>query len=135
MKNATTPQPMRALAIIPLLSIALLSACGQPARRGAVTPEAFERAIAPNAQLIDVRTADEFAGGHLDGALNLDWTSGQLQARMSALDKDAPVLVYCASGRRSAAAREALLHAGFKDVTDLDGGIQAWVANGKPVVR
>ncbi|MFZ1692712.1 MAG: rhodanese-like domain-containing protein [Flavobacteriales bacterium] len=135
MKNTIMPQPMRALAIIPLLSIALFSACGQPAKSGAATPAEFEQAIAPNAQLIDVRTAGEFAGGHLDGALNLDWTSGQLQARMSTLDKDAPVLVYCASGRRSAAAREALLLAGFKDVTDLAGGIQEWTANGKPIVR
>lgn len=135
MKKTANHLPMRALAILPVLSIALLSACGQSAKSGAIPAEAFEQAIVPKAQLIDVRTAGEFAGGHLDGALNLDWTSGQLQASMSTLDKDAPVLVYCASGRRSAAAREALQKAGFKDVNDLAGGIQAWTANGKPIVR
>ena len=127
---------MRALAIIPLLSLVVLTACGQTAKPGAVAPDAFEKAIGtPRAQLLDVRTAGEFAGGHLKDARNMDWTNGQLQSGMATLDKNAPVLVYCASGRRSAAAREALLKAGFKDVTDLAGGIQAWTANGKPVVR
>jgi rhodanese-related sulfurtransferase len=127
---------MRALAIIPLLSILVLTACGQSGKPGAVTPDAFEKATGlPKAQLIDVRTAGEYASGHLKGARNLDWTNGQLQAGMATLDKQAPVLVYCASGRRSAAAREALLQASFKDVTDLAGGIQAWTAHGKPVVR
>ncbi|WKZ66254.1 MAG: rhodanese-like domain-containing protein [Flavobacteriales bacterium] len=130
---------MRTIAIIPLLSILVLTACGQAGQAGnatAVGPDAFEKALGtPKAQLIDVRTASEYASGHLDGARNLDWTNGQLQAGMATLDKQAPVLVYCASGRRSAAAREALLQAGFKDVTDMAGGIQAWTANGKPVVR
>ncbi len=125
---------MRAFAIIPLLSLLVLTACGQTAKTGAIAPDAFEKAITPKAQLIDVRTAGEYAGGHIEGAKNLDWTSGQLQAAMTSLDKNAPVLLYCASGRRSAAAREALLQSGFKDVSDLAGGIQAWAAHGKPVV-
>mgnify|MGYP001066636218 CR=1 FL=1 len=126
---------MRTIAIIPLLSILVLTACGQTSKTGAVSPDAFEKAITSRSQLIDVRTAGEFAGGHLEGARNLDWNNGQLQSEMTTLDKNAPVLVYCASGRRSAAAREALLQAGFKNVTDLAGGVQAWTANGKPVVR
>lgn len=126
---------MRSLTIIPLLSILVLTACGQAGKSGAVSPDAFEKAITGKAQLIDVRTAGEYASGHLKGARNLDWTNGQLKSAMGELDRNAPVLLYCASGRRSAAAREALVQAGFKDVTDMAGGIQAWTANGKPVVR
>lgn len=98
--------------------------------------EAFERELAQDGvRLIDVRTASEFASGHLEGALNLDWTNGQFEGGMSSLDKDAPVLLYCASGRRSAAARDALVKAGFKDVKHLAGGIGAWTRAGKAVVR
>ena len=126
---------MRTLILVTSLGIAMLSACGPTSRTGAVPPDAFEMAITAQVQLVDVRTPSEFSSGHLNGARNLDWTSGELESQMGSLDKDTPVLVYCASGRRSAAAREALLKAGFKDVTDLAGGIQAWPANGKPIVR
>ncbi|HRD54649.1 MAG TPA: rhodanese-like domain-containing protein [Flavobacteriales bacterium] len=131
----TTRHLLRSLTILPLLSMLMLTACGQAGKSSATNPDAFEQAITAKAQLIDVRTAGEYANGHLKGARNLDWTNGELKSAMVELDKSAPVLVYCASGRRSAAAREALVKAGFKDVTDLAGGIQAWTANGKPVVR
>jgi rhodanese-related sulfurtransferase len=80
-----------------------------------------------------VRTPAEYAEGHIDGALNLDWTGGVLDQRMASLDKSKPVLLYCASGRRSAAAREAMTAAGFTDVKDLEGGITAWRNAGSPV--
>jgi len=104
----------------------LVLGCGAPGNTGTLDPVTFQQAIGPQAQLIDVRTAAEFADGHLAGARNLDWSSGALEAAWSGLDKDAPVLLYCASGRRSAAAREAMVAAGFTDVKDLAGGIRAW---------
>lgn len=122
-------------AFIPFLSVLVITACGQPGNAGVLGPDAFEKSITEEVQLIDVRTPAEYADGHIRDARNLDWTSGQLQASLTMLDKDAPVLVYCASGRRSAAARDFLLKAGFKDVTDLEGGIKAWVGDGKPVSR
>ncbi len=85
--------------------------------------------------LIDTRTPAEYSSGHLANATNLDWNSGQLEAVSESLEELKPVLLYCASGRRSAAAREFLIRKGFKDVKDLDGGIQAWTAEGKPVMR
>lgn len=117
------------------MAFPLLMACGQAGHGKAIAPAAFEKAITPKAQLIDVRTPAEFAEGHLKDARNLDWTSGALQAEAAQLDKNAPVLLYCASGRRSAAARAFLSQQGFKDVQDMDGGIRAWTASGKPVVR
>lgn len=117
------------------MAFPLLLACGQAGHGTAIAPAAFEKAITPKAQLIDVRTPAEFAEGHLKDARNLDWTSGALQAEAAQLDKNAPVLLYCASGRRSAAARAFLSQQGFKDVQDMDGGIRAWTASGKPVVR
>jgi rhodanese-related sulfurtransferase len=126
---------MRPITLITSLAIAILTACGQSTGSPALAPDAFEKAITSKVQLIDVRTPGEFSTGHLQGARNLDWTGGQLESSMESLDKNAPVMVYCAAGGRSADAREALVKAGFKDVRDLAGGINAWKAQGKPVVR
>lgn len=119
--------------LLPLLLSLLFLACSTPNAPNALDPHTFQQAI-PKAgtQLIDVRTAAEFADGHLAGARNLDWSSGALEAAWGGLDKGAPVLLYCASGRRSAAAREAMVAAGFTDVKDLAGGIRAWQQAGLP---
>ncbi len=117
------------------LLLTVLVACGASGPGAPLSPTAFQAAMrASGAQVIDVRTPAEFASGHLDGAVNLDWTGGGLEQHMAELDKDAPTLVYCASGRRSAAAAKALQQAGFRNVSDLAGGIGAWQGAGLPVV-
>jgi rhodanese-related sulfurtransferase len=120
-----------------LFSIPLvLGACSPQDRSRSLSPDAFEaRLSGPGVMLIDTRTPAEYSSGHLANATNLDWNSGQLEAVSEGLEESKPVLLYCASGRRSAAAREFLIRKGFKDVKDLDGGIQAWTAEGKPVMR
>ncbi len=118
-----------------IATAALLMSC-TPLQQtdGSLTVEAFEERLDDaGAQLLDVRTVGEFSSGHLTNARNLDWTSGQLEAAVPALDKSKPVLLYCASGRRSDAARQFLVIQGFRDVVDLEGGIGAWSSAGKPV--
>lgn len=125
--------PLHMGALLLLMSVAV--ACGADGPGAALAPASFQQAMrAPGAQVIDVRTPEEFASGHLDGAVNLDWTGGVLEQRMAELDKDAPALLYCASGRRSAEAAKALRDAGFSNVSDLAGGIGAWRSSGLPVV-
>lgn len=85
--------------------------------------------------MVDVRTPEEYASGHLEGAISMDWNSGQFEREMAALDKERPVLLYCGSGRRSEMAMSAMQQAGFKDVRHMAGGIQAWGRAGKAVVR
>ncbi len=113
----------------------VLAACGNASQQpNSLAPTAFEvRLSEPGAQLIDARTQSEYNSGHLANAVNLDWNGGQLEAAAGKLDKSKPVLLYCASGRRSAAAREFLTEQGFKDVVDLDGGVGAWVGAGKAI--
>ena len=88
-----------------------------------------------NAQLVDVRTQAEYAEGHLRGAANIDWQGPDfLSAATEALEKSRPVMVYCRSGRRSAAAAAALRDAGY-EVFNLKGGILAWAAAALPVTK
>jgi rhodanese-related sulfurtransferase len=78
--------------------------------------------VQQGALLLDVRTTGEFAGGHVAGALNIPVQ--ELEAKLPA-EKDRAVVIYCASGRRSAAAREILLKAGYAKVFDL-GAMSNW---------
>ena len=79
-----------------------------------------------NAQLIDVRTADEFNSGHIDNAKNIDWNGNDFDTQVTSLDKTKPVLVYCLSGGRSKKAAIHLAELGFKEVIELNGGYLAW---------
>lgn len=119
-----------------LLAVFVLS-CTVPGQgKGTIDPTGFEARLGEKGvQLLDVRTAGEFQGGHLAEARHFDWTNGELEATAPKLDKSKPVLLYCASGRRSAAARDFLVKQGFTDVVDLSGGISAWTSAGKPVVQ
>ena len=101
-------------------------------------PVKIERAVnqlTDGAQLLDVRTKEEWNEGHIKGATLVTVTEeGFLDKAKAALDSKKPVVVYCRSGKRSAMAAEQLRTAGFT-VYDLDGGITAWTAAGKPVEK
>lgn len=100
-----------------------------------VTIEQAEKQLAEGAQLLDVRTKEEWDEGHLEGATLVTVTEeGFLEKAKAKLDPKKPVVVYCRSGGRSAKATAQLRDAGFT-VHDLDGGITAWKAAGKPVVK
>ncbi len=84
-------------------------------------------------QLIDVRTPEEFAQGHLANAININIKDTDFQTKVDALDKTKPILVYCKSGGRSGRACGIMKELGFTNITDLDGGITSWKAEGKPI--
>lgn len=101
----------------------------------AVGHEAFQAlASEPDAVVLDVRTPQEFAAGHLPDAVNLDVEAADFAGRIAELDKTKPYAVYCHSGNRSAGAVQQMLQAGFTHVNDLEGGIVAWQAAGGQVV-
>lgn len=79
--------------------------------------------VSNGAQLVDVRTPGEFAGGAIPGAKNIP--VDQLSGRLSELDRAKPVVLYCRSGGRSASAAGLLKASGFENVFDL-GPISAW---------
>ena len=84
--------------------------------------------------IIDVRSREEFAAGHLEGAINLDYEGGTLEAELGSLDQDAAYIVYCQSGRRSALATTLMTEAGFTEVTDLGGIDAAAMSTALPVI-
>jgi rhodanese-related sulfurtransferase len=117
-----------------LISIVSISPAAEPAI-APVSIEQAEKQLAEGAQLLDVRTKEEWNEGHLEGATLVTVTEeGFLEKAKSELDAKKPVLVYCRSGARSAKATEQLRAAGFT-VHDLKGGITAWKDAGKPLVK
>ena len=76
--------------------------------------------------LIDVRTPDEFNEGHIEGALNLDYNSGQFESYLDSLDSTKPVFVYCQAGGRSGKARDILKDRDFLEVYNLKNGYGNW---------
>lgn len=117
-----------------LFSIASPSMAAEP-EIAPVTIVQAEKQLAEGAQLLDVRTKEEWDEGHLKGATLVTVTEeGFLEKAKAKLDPKKPVVVYCRSGGRSAKATEQLRAAGFT-VHDLDGGITAWQAAGKEVVK
>ena len=85
--------------------------------------------------LIDIRTADEYAAGHLEGSTEMDYYAPDFKDKLSRLNKTAKYLIYCRSGKRSAATLKIMQDLGFTDVHDIAGGINAWIAAGLPVVK
>ena len=85
--------------------------------------------------VLDVRTAAEFAAGHIGGATNLDFRAKDFRAKVEALPKNQAYLVNCAAGVRSAKACEIMGELQFKTLFDLKGGMKAWEAAGKPVAK
>ncbi|GAB4083166.1 rhodanese-like domain-containing protein [Modestobacter muralis] len=83
-----------------------------------------------SARVLDVREPDEVATGAIAGSVNIPL--GELAARQDELDPATPVITVCQGGGRSQKAAEALSAAGYR-VSNLDGGMNAWIQDGKPV--
>lgn len=85
------------------------------------------------AQIVDVREPDEWAQGHIPGAIHIPL--GTLAARRRELDPARPVIAVCRSGNRSLTAVELLTRAGFTDARSMAGGMNVWSARKLPVER
>ena len=104
----------------------LVSCTQQQPQLQLVEKEKFEQLMKQEVQLIDVRTSGEFQGGTIGDAQNIDFNAPDFKAQVSKLDKDKPVLVFCAAGGRSAGASKVLDSLGFKRIYDLRGGYRGW---------
>ena len=119
-----------------LFMASFLISCAQTSTNASLSlnASAYKQAIAAkNIQVLDVRTATEFKGGHIKDALQANWLDPkEFTDRTQHLDKNLPVYVYCQAGGRSASAQSALEAKGYK-VINLEGGMSNWKMNGFPV--
>jgi rhodanese-related sulfurtransferase len=96
-----------------------------------------EQAIREADVLVDVREADEFAAGHMPGAVHI--SRGMLEFRFSGMPalqaRDLKIVLYCKTSGRAALAAAALHEMGYLNVQSIAGGFDAWAAAGKPVAK
>jgi rhodanese-related sulfurtransferase len=126
-----------------------IATAGEPAVTAtASAPDPAAVAVAPMSQeallehqsrhpdhlfVLDVRTPQEYAEGHVPGAVNVP--QDQLASRLAEVPKDKDVVIYCRSGRRSALAADVLAANGYSRLSHLEGDMNAWVAKGRPVAK
>lgn len=126
---------MRALiAGLPMLLAAMTATAADTVEVAQVTPaQLTEMRARPDAPVLvlDVRTPEEFAAGHVPGAVNIPYDL--VDERLSEIPKTDEVVLYCRSGRRAALAAETLSAAGYTKLAHLTGDMQGWTAAGLPV--
>lgn len=88
----------------------------------------------PKMVVVDIRTPGEFAGGHLKGALNLDFNADDFEKKLAKLDREKIYLMHCMSGGRSTASIAVWDRLGFKKVFHLKAGAMGWKNEGQPMV-
>ena len=132
--------PVHPLSPAPMSFFSRFFSPSAPAADSRLAPGAFVASRDPQAPVLDVRTAAEFAGGHLKGALNVDVNAPDFKDRVAALAKkgvlaaDRPVYVYCRSGNRSSVATGVLRQMGYGQAVNV-GGFEALRAAGAAVGR
>lgn len=110
-----------------IITGALLVAACSSGGATAQTADEFAATIAePGVVIIDVRTPEEYAAGHIEGAVNLPVELPGFDEAVAELDKDTHYAVYCRTGRRSAIAVGKMNDAGITKISELSDGIVAW---------
>jgi phage shock protein E len=127
---------MRTSLLLLLASLCATLACSDTTDVGGVrdiSQDEFVAAPPPDALILDVRTPEEFASGHVPRAVNIPHT--ELAGRLDELPsgRTTPIVVYCEKGGRAGMAATALLDAGFTEILHLDGDMSAWRTSGQPV--
>lgn len=125
-----------------LSAMTLMSVCAEEKTNAVATvvknvdaKEAAKLVAAGNITVLDVRTAEEFAEGHIAGATNINFMAKDFATQASQLDRSKTYLLHCASGGRSKRCLPQLKQLGFKEIIHLDGGMSAWEDAGNPVAK
>lgn len=121
-----------------LMTLILATSCVNQKQEGVEVVKAndFEQKMSnPEVQILDVRTPEEYSGGHIPHASNCDVLSSDFEEKVAVLDKEKPVMVYCKMGGRSSKAATKLKEMGFKHIMDLEGGMMSWEEAEKPIEK
>ena len=129
---------MKKLALIIISLIVVMgTACSQQGKNQVTDISADSLKASMNQTdivILDVRTPEEFADGHVEGAVNIDFKNADFSANIDKLDKTKKYEVYCRSGHRSAESAKVMNGKGF-NVSNVTGGILGWQEKGYPVVQ
>ena len=125
---------MKKLIAVLFTSTLALTSCGSYAATNLDAAEFQMKTQEAGVVVLDVRSAGEFYGGHIEGAINIDVEGMTFDADIAKLDKSKTYAVYCHSGRRSGIAVGKMKDAGFTKLFNLQNGIQDWQAAGLPLV-
>jgi rhodanese-related sulfurtransferase len=117
-----------------LILLAGCSSTGSATTVNLNVSEFSQKITEPGVIIVDVRTPEEFASGHIEGALNIDFNSGNFANEITRLNPSETYAVYCRSGSRSGQAASIMHKAGFHDVSNLNGGVIDWTNAGLPLV-
>jgi rhodanese-related sulfurtransferase len=140
---------MRKTALIVLAFIISISSSCQQAKNNSLSKQELSEQVSATiptvefadklkngsgVMIIDVRTPEEFAQGHLKNAINIDFNSENFTSEISKLDKSKTTLIYCLSGGRSGKALTQMKSDGFKEVYNMQGGILKWKSESRELV-
>lgn len=118
--------------LLPFMCLFLF--CGK--HENSLSPEDFKKAVSSDnkAVIVDVRTAQEYYEGHIEGAILMDVSSSGFDDLINSADTSATYYIYCRSGNRSKVAFKKMQNRGLK-VFELEGGIMAWVKKDWPLSK
>jgi rhodanese-related sulfurtransferase len=117
-------------------SVLLLAGCSSSSSAVDLSVSEFSNKVTEAGIItLDVRTPGEFNEGHIDGALLIDFQSGNFENEIASLDKSKTYAVYCRSGNRSGEAVKVMSDAGFTNLYNLNGGVIDWANAGLPLVN
>lgn len=126
----------RAQALIAVALVVSVAACSSAsAATEDVNVEEFASVIeGPGIVILDVRTPEEFAQGHIAGSININVESPDFTSKVEQLDKSRTYAVYCRSGRRSGVATQQMESLGFTSLYNMNGGVIDWAGAGFELV-
>ena len=122
--------------IVLIASVLLLAGCSSSSSTNDLSVSEFSNKVTEAGVVtLDVRTPGEFNEGHIEGALLVDFQSGNFENEIASLDKSKTYAVYCRSGNRSGQAVKVMSEAGFTNIYNLNGGVIDWANAGKTLVN
>lgn len=134
MKFFTNPFNLALFVIVLVSGVMLLWPTLTRRNRGLASSEAILLINRRNAAVIDIRTAEAYAAGHLPQARHVAFADLAGKASLLAKNKATPVILICQNGQQSNKALAALTQAGYTEVHALEGGLDGWTKAGLPVV-
>lgn len=123
------------LVVISMLVIGCQSPSAQGEFTTIITANEVVTLLSEDLQIIDVRTPREFTSGHIPNAQSINVNDSDFLERMKLLDREKPLLIYCAVGGRSTKATDLIVDLGFKQIYNYKGGMQDWSQMGMQVEK